>query len=329
MCIACSTSTNERIKRRRKKQRELVEFRQIVTAHEAAGDRARDHHLFDAAAQHYQEALGVEAIVPVDFQRLVEKLDSVSFFTNDPSAATTWRGRVLNSYLGNAENAGKTVEIFLAIAAQMWIDSKTQESLALLGEAVRIAGTHGTSRLHQFATLRLASHLITLGRFDDASRYLNALENIESTDDLDIRRSYYRRRGCIAAMQGAKAAAYEDFERAAQCAKDISSFSGLTVVLQDYATIATSLGDIEHARAICEQALLVVRRNHMGWQVPLTCMDYANILARMGRYTEAHAYLLEALSSDAHAPILDEYFSLVGIPIALHLNDEATLVKCA
>jgi len=328
VCELCNTAALERQKRKRQRDRELAEFQKIILEHEIAGDTARDHHLFDTAAQHYQDAMNVTAIAPGDRQRLLQKFSTVSFWTSDPAAATPWRGRILDSDLSDPEKAEKTIRTLLQVTHQMWIDSKTKESLVLCEEMVRIAERHGVRSLCQSATLRLVNHLTLLGRFDEAARYLETVEKITSSDPLGTQVSYYLRRGFIAAFRGQAIDAYADLERAVQCAKVDVSPDRIPAALGEYAIAAIALGDIERGRALCEQALLIVRRNHLGWYVPFFCMDYAHILMRMGRYTSAHGYLLEALSSDAHAPILEERFALAGIPIALHLKDEATLLQC-
>lgn len=327
VCRPCQSSIGEHRKRRRALATQRAEWQEIIAAHEAAADKAHAHHLFDEAAQHYQEALNVAAIVPGDRQRLVQKLGFVSFFTSDPAAANTWRDRMLDSYLSDTEKAETAVRTLLQIAIQMWIDSKTQESLALCEKAVRIAEAHGTSRLRKVATLHLVVHLCLLGRFDDAAQYLSNLK-IEPTDDLTIQTRYYWKKGLIAAMRGSASEAYNYLERSSEYAKDTTDYSFIPGILGDYAVAAIALGDLQRARALYEQLLLIVRRNHMGWYVPQACMDYAHILARMGQYTSAHGYLLEALSSDAHAPTLEVQFVSIGIPIALTLNDETTLKKC-
>lgn len=328
-CSNCSENATRRTLLRRASLREREEFQQIITAHERAGDRAQTYHLFDDAAQHYQEALNVPAIAPDDRLRIVEKLGSTSLLSDNPAAATPWREDVLDAYLGNAEAAEKAIETLLQTARQRWIDSKTAEGVPLCLRAIRIAKVHGFDRLRKVATLRLIHHLKALGRFDEAAHYLENLGKIDSTDDLSVRISHHYARGIIATVNGREADAYEHHEQAIELAKEDIDLYRILAVLTDYACDAVALGNIERGKALYEQALIVVRRNHMGWLVPYDCMGYAGILARMGQYAAAHEYLLEALLWDGHAPLVEERFAAIGIPIALHVNDEAALMKCA
>jgi len=327
-CVPCNASALVRSNRKRKRDREAAHLRQIVAAHEAAGDRSQTHHLFDDAAQHYHEALNVTVIAPDDRLRLVEKLGSASLLSENPNAATPWRDRMLDAYLGDSGTAEKAIETLLQTARQRWIDSKTPDGVPICVRAIRIAEVHGLDRLRKVATLRLVPHLIVLDRLDDAIHYLDNLGRIDSHDDLSVRISYHREKGAVAALRGAATEAYANFEKAAYLVNKDTDLYRITSLLGDYALSAITLGNIERGKALYEQALLIVRRNHMGWLVPQLCMGYADILARMGQYSAAHGYLLEALSSDTHVPIVEERFAATGIPIALHLHDEAMLMKC-
>ena len=328
VCHPCHLKKAERKKFQRKKNREVIESQQIVAAHEAAGDRAGKRHLFDTAAQYYQEALGISAITLDDRQRLMQKFSMVSTFMSSPVEATAWHGRVLDSNVGDAEKVEKTVGSLARMAFQMWIHSRTQESLELRKEAARIAEKYGTAELRKMAILRLVTCLILLGHFDDAAEHLDSLGSIGNGDGLEISTEYHWRKGLIAAFRGLSRDAYEHLQKATSYAKAGPDFYRVSGVLTDYAIAALALGDLQRARALFEQALLFVRQYRLGWYITRACIDYADILARMSHYEDAHGYLLEALSSDAHAPILEEGFAKVGIPIALHLNDQSTLEKC-
>jgi DNA-binding CsgD family transcriptional regulator len=89
------------------------------------------------------------------------------------------------------------------------------------------------------------------------------------------------------------------------------------------------LGEIERAKSCVERALLTARKHQLLWRIPFICIAYADILWKLGQYGPAHGYLLDALSYEAHAPLLETAFAEMGIPIAMHMKDEATIAKCA
>jgi len=328
VCRSCKESAHERRSRRRAAQRQHAEWQEIITAHERAGDKAQAHHLFDDAAQHYQEALKITAVVSSDRLRLAEKLSSAALLSDNPAVANLWNDRMAGLYLNDSEKAGKAIEALLQMARQCWIDSRTAEGVPICMRAIRIAETRGLDRLHKVAILRLMNHLRALGLFEESTQYLNSLEQIDDTDDLSVQISYYQAKGNAATNRGIVTEAYKNYERALSLTKKDADFYSTISVWAEYGLAAIALGDIERGKTLYEQAFLIARRNHIGWFVPQLCMGYANILACMGQYQDARSYFLEALSSKTHVSHVEERRVAFGIPIALHLNDQEILAKC-
>src|SRR5581483_2963623 len=107
VCLGCNAAKRARERRQRQRDREATALLQIAVAHETAGDKAREHHLFDSAARHIQDALNIAIITPGDRQRLLAKLSEVSHYTTNPVAANTWNAGVLTSYLNDIETTEK------------------------------------------------------------------------------------------------------------------------------------------------------------------------------------------------------------------------------
>jgi len=328
ICALCTESARGRSRHRNATLRSRLELQRIVEASERAGDKAREYHLYEDAAQHYREALNVTAVASDDQLRLVEKLGSTSLLSLSPITMQPWQDVASATSVDDSQKAEKTVEALLQIARNLWTYSNTKDSLPLYERAVRVAEIHGTERLRKLAKVHLAQHLNALGQFDAASKQLENLGTIDRTDDLSIRILYHHAQGYVAAMRGLADRTYEHHETAVRLAKRDSDLFRVVSVLGDYGLDAISLGDIERGKALYEQALLIVRRNHLGWLVPHLCMGYAGILARMGQQAAARGYLLEALSSGTHTPLVEERFAAVGIPIALYLRDESILTQC-
>jgi DNA-binding CsgD family transcriptional regulator len=97
---------------------------------------------------------------------------------------------------------------------------------------------------------------------------------------------------------------------------------------QDHSYCALILGDIDLAKSCTERALLICRQHRFVWFIPFLCLEYANILTLLSQPSSAYGYLLEALSCDARAPILERALAETGIPLALQMKDEAMLAKC-
>src|SRR5580704_445505 len=75
-CISCNTAALNRQKRKRQAKREAVTELEtsvkLIGAHERAGDVAREHHFYEAAAQHYEDALHVPGADESAWMRLSE-----------------------------------------------------------------------------------------------------------------------------------------------------------------------------------------------------------------------------------------------------------------
>lgn len=328
VCKPCADSATQR-KNRREATRRHAALRYAVDAHERAGDVAREHHFHAAAAQHYQDALHNADLTPENHDRLSEKLIQALFLSGEPDAANLLYDRLLASYLATPGNGEKAVNIMLKIATQSWLDSKTKEALPICLRAVELAKTIGDRNLQVRANLNMSIQLRILGRYDEADVFLDAVsEEVGGRETSALHAASYCGQALQAALSGNAVESYRYFERALLIVKKINHFYGISQTWNDYAYCATILGDIELAKSCVERALLIARQNQMVWRVPYLCLDYAEILIRMGHHDSARGYLIEALSYDIHVPILEPKFAEIGIPLALYMKDKATLAKC-
>jgi DNA-binding CsgD family transcriptional regulator/tetratricopeptide (TPR) repeat protein len=289
---------------------------------------AREHHFHAAAAQHYQDALHLQTIHSGDRLRISEKLAEALSLGEDPGAATPWYDLLLRSYRTHPENAIETVEILLRTTRQLWIASQTEATLPVLSQATHLAELSKNGALLKSTHVAMASAFIQLARYRDAKRCLYKFGKIGIDDAPPLRASYWVQKGLIAAAFGEEANAFQSFEHAVEAVQNDPDLYSATSVWTNYANAATRLGRTEFAKTCHERALWVARRNNVAWRIPDICLDYAWLLTRMGQYELAHEYLMEALSYDVKAAILDENFVFVGIPLAIYMKDEATLEKC-
>jgi len=328
ICPACSASTIERMRRLRQKKRHTAELEEIIALQERAGDRAYSNHLYDDAAQRYESALKTQEISSRDYLRIAEKLTRALFLGDDPGAASPWLDRVLTAHLADAQGASKAVDILLEVVRQLGIVAKTAAALPLIERAIHIAEASGDARLHKMAHIRMAHSLSMLGRFSEAKQSLHTVGKVTAEDDLSVRIAYHWRKGVLAAVFGRMTECYENFEQTVRLAKEDPDLYRMTIVWSEYAFEAMLFGDVDRSKACRERALLLARRNNITWRIPHICLGQAELLARMGEQSAAFEYLLEALSCDAHAPLLDIQFTSVGIPLALTMNDDKILMRC-
>jgi len=300
----------------------------LLLAHECAGDAAQGERLYADAAQHYRDALQMQTIIPQDDMRISEKLAYALSLGSDPDAANPWFDRVLAVYLADPARTAKAVEILLQRARQLWIDARTESALPLLQQAVELAERDGDARLRKMANSRMANYLIGLSRFNEARSFLHVVGDVDENDNAATRSTYYTQLALLAAELGDAGEAYVYFEQAVNAAKKDVDFVNIVNVWGAYGSCAGSLGDTELSKTCMERALLVSRQYHITWSIPVCCLGYSGLLFNIGQYGRAYEYLLDALSYDAHTPLMDLAFATAGIPIALHMKDETTLAKC-
>jgi ATP/maltotriose-dependent transcriptional regulator MalT len=329
VCSGCSEKASQRTIRRRVTLRQRAQLQDIIIAHERAGDVAREHHVHKLAAQHYEDALQASDADESARMRVSEKLAEVLWLGNEPGTMSPVNDRLLGMYHSHPERSAEHIQTLLRVSQQLWIDSRTQDKVPVLSRAIRLA-EHSTHReLLQNANVYMAITFVQIGRFEEAQRYLRAVEQLHKKYDSIIPISYYTQKGLIAGYLGREKEAFASFERAIEIAgKDIDPFRE-PFLWSDYGLTALMFGRTKLAKSYFERALLIARRNGLGWFISKCCLSYAQLLMDMGEYPTAYEYLLEALSSGAQAHVVDEFLVAIGIPLALQMGDQATLEKCA
>jgi len=328
-CLRCAQSKLQRKARQRARNRQKSELQHIVQAHERAGDTARDYCLYEIAVQHYQDALKIEIISSPDRLRIGEKLISVFSFSGKPGEMNAVFDRILPEILCDPERAAKVAQLLLKKATQMWRDSKTRESLSVIQQAIQMAELAKNGYLEIDAHFKMVSHLIILGRYVEIPRYLQKIESFYKHYDIPVGRSYYASRAQMAVVSGKAEEVYLNYDRALAIAKKEGNAHNISTTWNSYSLGALSLGNTELAKSCEEQALLIARQSYILWLVPMNCLGYADILRRMNQHDMAHAYLLEALSYPGTTPSLQRQLAVIGIPVALQMNDEKILQQCA
>lgn len=328
VCVSCITAVAERKRRKRERDRDAVEVRGIINGHERAGDQAHKHRLYDDAAQHYRDALSLDGVTSEDHLRISEKLAYALSLGRDPLAASPLFDHALATFLDRPAQAAKTVEILLQRARQLWIDSRTEAAIPLIAQAKEVAEADNNLSLRAITNHRMVNYLIGLSRYEEARSIINETAKYYDGYDAITQATYCAHQGALAAAFGEATDAFAYFERAITIVKEDADVYHLTSLWGMYAGWAQTLGNIALAKGCLERALLMARQYHIVWRTVDLCLFYAECLFHAGQYGAAHEYLLEALSYDPQSPGTQQLLAAVGIPIALHMNDERTIDKC-
>jgi ATP/maltotriose-dependent transcriptional regulator MalT len=170
--------------------------------------------------------------------------------------------------------------------------------------------------------------LCSSDRYSEAEALLRNLGEVTERDDPSLVSLYYSLRAQCSAASGNITEAYKEFDRDVNYWKEDRNVYRASVKWKNYAYWSQLLGDTELAKACIEQALLVARQGHIKWYIPAVCLEYAELLFKIGYSKRAHEFLVEAVSLPSMAAKIKVQFATVGIPIALHVQDNETLAKC-
>jgi len=329
VCKPCAESATRRKKRRNAGVHERKLLQNIIQAHERAGDVAHQHHLYEDAAQHYQDAVNVQAIAPSERSRISEKLAYALALGRNPQAADPLFDHALERYTDEPADAAKIVEILLQRARHLWRSVRTADAILLLTHAIEVAEADGTPHLCMLAKSRMADYLIGLERYEEAAALVDAVSGMLDESDAASSATYYAQKGMLAGERGDATECFRYFDLALNAVKADPDIMNRANVWDSYATWAISLADIKVSYRCCERGLLLAREYHIGSKIPSFLLIQASQFMMMGQYGTAHEYLLEALSYSRSYPRREIAFAWHGIRIALHAKDEETIARCA
>lgn len=95
ICESCHAAKGTRRRRKRQRNREAAKSRPIIEGHELAGDVAREYHVYELAARHYQDALQLTGSDDLTWIRLSEKHAEALQLSDKPGAVNEVNDRLL------------------------------------------------------------------------------------------------------------------------------------------------------------------------------------------------------------------------------------------
>jgi ATP/maltotriose-dependent transcriptional regulator MalT len=235
--------------------------------------------------------------------------------------------RVIERCQTNASLKEKLPAALQLLPRQRWLESRTDEALACSMRAHECALELGDTETAERINVSIASWLVLLGRYNEAQNYVppETKADIISSDPAWVRADKFAQQAIILATQGNAPAAFTEFERAIDAAKELPDGYLATVIWDDYANWATALGRLDIARACRERALLVARERRVAWRIPYLTLRFADMLVTAGDYKHALDLLRDVLTYDTDTPVIRILLSIVGVETAVALQDTALL----
>jgi len=326
-CHSCSKNASHRTIELRALRRQNTNAQQVIAAHEQAGDTARAHHFNQGAAEHYRDAL-LHASNTADKLRISQKLARVLFFGDHPKDANQLLEGTLSHYERNPSESIKVAQLLVERAEHAWTNAQINTIIPDLASAIQIAKNAGDISLYKSANIRMAGYFLNLGWYKEAESVIRAVGTIAGEDRV-LQSQFFAQSAIIASSRGLAKVAYYNFERALDAIKGADDAFNIVSIWNNYGRCAKALGNVDLAKINAERALLIARQNQIQWFIPYACLEYADLLSRMGHHAVACHYLRESLSYQTSTPIVELACAEIGIRLALEMKDDALLEQCS
>jgi ATP/maltotriose-dependent transcriptional regulator MalT len=323
-CSKCSADASARTMRRRRVIRAKNETQRGVSTLEALGDTYARDGAYHAALTNYQRALDLSADDPAAHARLAVKAGNTAFHRGVATDVESWRDGPLEQAEPGRRGAALNMQI-----RTLWSSSRTADIVPLSKRLLDFAITMNDANLALDTRLSLAMVLHLLSRYDEAKRYLHAIDVTALPDDPKVLSKYHRVCALVFTSSGNGEMALESFTKALHYSKQDRDPYSYISVLQSQALCASILGHTERAAGLYLQALTAARDRNFGWIVACISLEYARELSRQANRHLAHAYVSQAATEKNRPPVLLEALAEIGIPIAIECNDTDLLRQCA
>ncbi|MEO7202119.1 MAG: helix-turn-helix transcriptional regulator [Candidatus Tumulicola sp.] len=312
------------MRRRRIIQAKTETLRGVSTL-ETLGDAYACDGAYRAALTNYQRALDLSAGDPLAHARLAIKAGNTAFHRGIAAGSDGRYAAPLEKAMLGARGAA---HLNMQIRA-LWSSSRTADIVPLSERLLDFAIACNDVALILATRLSLAMVLHLLSRYDEAKRYLYAIDAGTLPQDPKVLAKYHRVCALVFTSSGNGEMALDSFAKALQYAEQDRDPYAYISVLQSQALCASILGHTERAAGLYLQALTAARDRNLGWIVACISLEYARELSRQANRHLAHAYVSQAATEENRPPVLLEALAEIGIPIAIECNDPSLLSRCA
>jgi len=329
ICAKCSADASARSARRRRAIRDKSANDRGVSALENLGDAYASDGDHRAAMKSYQRAFDLSTEDVAAHTRLAAKVGRSAFHRGIGTDADDWFNIPLEAGAPASAMTASVSELHMQQIRALWSSSRTSDIIGLSERILDFATAANNAELILSMRLALATVLHLLSRYDEARRYLEAIDVRTLPKEGDVLCRYNRVCGFFHATSGNADLAFESLAKALHHAEQDQDAYSTTSVLVTNGICANLLGRIELAADSFLKALSIARENNQVWNIAYVSLEYAQVLSRQGNRHLAHAYVSQAVTFENPPPVLIEALAEIGIPIAIECNDMQLLKCCA
>lgn len=328
-CATCSRGATLRSTQRRRAIRSKRQIELSVSTLEGLGDTYSSDGDHRAAMKRYQRAFALSVGDVSARTRLAAKVGRSAFHRGVSTNADGWVNVPLEKTVPVPGTGASVAQLHLQQIRTLWLSSRTADIVPRSERLLEFAIASSDADLILATRLSLAIILHLLSRYDEAERYLHAIDVHTLPEDPKVLSKYHRVCALVYASSGNAEKASESFAKALHYAEQDQDPYAYTSILHSQAVSVSMLGRTELGASLFLQALSAARDRNLGWMVACVSLEYARVLSRQGNRHLAHAYVNQAATVENPPPVLLESLAEIGIPIAIECNDPYLLSQCA
>jgi DNA-binding CsgD family transcriptional regulator len=295
---------------------------------EAAGNRAAALHDYSTAQRFFAAALKTAPADDATAARLNEKLASAALIEAASSRAAEPIEAALRAYEALGDDLG-VARMEMHRSRRAWFDEDPAASLAAAERALAAAEPFGPSAQLFDVRVRLAQIHQISGRPAETRRELDAAGALLEHASPDARIRFLNARAMFRADAWEIDGFVGDYREAIEIAEKLGHVELLVSTQNNLALNALLTGRRDEAIAALEAGIATSYEFGMRWHVSNDLLSLARVRAVFGDLAGARQALVDALASAYEVRRLDVWSAGYGIPIALALNDEELLARCA
>lgn len=292
---------------------------------EAAGDAAFARDAYEDAAAAYRRAL--ESPQPhLGRPELCEKFSHALSICGNVAEALDWSRTAVDGYV-DAGDSSKAAACALWLSRRQYDAAQSERAISTVQWALDMLGTSPDTAARFDAYMTIASFETLQGRTDAAARHLAIAEALEGGQRADLRSSFYTIRAMVLGACHRLRAAFEDYSRALEFARQSGSDSYVAWTLNNYASRATDTGYPDVALPLYDEAIAITTQKNLGKIAALASQGFAVAQLLGGRIAEA-TDLRRRGSRAASAGVLpDSIAASVALRVAFLTGDDAPALR--
>jgi DNA-binding CsgD family transcriptional regulator len=288
-----------------------------IAYYEAAGDIALSGEQYPDAASHYRRAIALERQSCKPRAVLFRKLAQTLHIAGAPQEAASVIECMLELHPDSSDLA--------LLGSMYWANAQVEQGVA---QALKSVDSVGDSTARFENLTHIASLNLEIGEVERAVALLQRAQELGAGTSAPLRARFLDTLGRTKIGSGLVEVGLADLRQAVQLI-DADAGDLYYSICGNYADTAVLIGDYAEAKSVWKRVYTQAQTARMGWHIPDAALNYAGCTFALGNLGEALEYVERALECDLSSPTVRIRAAATGIPLAIALEREDLLERCA